>query len=87
MAMNLRLSDEAAAALRVESQRTGVSQQEILRRAVDEHLGIGETKRGAPYPDWVIPPERPYRPVTPTIVPPPGKTMAQILEELREDRL
>lgn len=85
--MNLRLRDDAAAALRAESERTGLSQQEILRRAVDEHLGLGEAARPTPYPDWVIPPERPYRPVTPTIVPPPGKTMAQVLEELREERV
>lgn len=88
MAVNLRLRDDAAAALRAaESERTGLSQQEILRQAVDEHLGLASAKRSAPYPDWVIPPERPYRPVTPTIIPPPGRTMTQILDELRDDRV
>lgn len=87
MAVNLRLRDDAAAALRAESERTGMSQQEILRLAVDEHLGLVESGRPTPYPDWVIPPERPYRSVTPTITPPPGQTMAEILNELREDRV
>lgn len=87
MAMNLRLRDDAAEALRAESERTGLSQQEILRHAVDEHLGLAGARQRARYPDWVIPPERPYRSITPTIEPPPGKTMTQILIELREDRV
>lgn len=85
MAMNLRLRDDATAALRAESERTGLSQQEILRRAVDEHLGLGEAARPTPYPDWVIPPERPYRPVTPILRLPEGMTTADLLD--REDRI
>lgn len=85
MAMNLRLRDEAAEALRAESERTGLSQQEILRRAVDEHLGLRDAKRPEPYPDWVIPPERPYRSVKPILRLPKGMTTADLLD--REDRI
>ncbi|MGO2745708.1 ribbon-helix-helix protein, CopG family [Microbacterium sp.] len=85
MAMNLRLRDDAAEALRAEAERTGLSQQEILRRAVDEHLGLAGATRPTPYPDWVIPPERPYRSVTPTLRLPAGMTTADLLD--REDRI
>jgi len=86
MAMNLRLRPEAAAALKAESERTGLSQQEILRQAVDEHLGLGERKIDA-LPNWVTPPERPYRPITPNLRLPEGMTTESILDELRADRV
>jgi hypothetical protein len=41
MAMNLRLSSEAADAVRREAQRTGRSQQEVIRDAIASHLGLG----------------------------------------------
>ncbi|MBS1675175.1 MAG: hypothetical protein JSS74_14565 [Actinobacteria bacterium] len=85
MAMNLRLRPEAAAALKAESERTGLSQQEILRRAVDEPLGLAGSSRPASLPDWVDPPSRPYRPVTPTLTLPAGMTTMDLLD--REDRV
>jgi hypothetical protein len=39
MATNLRLSSEAAAALREASAKSGRSQQELIREAVDRYLG------------------------------------------------
>lgn len=39
MATNLRLSEQAAAALRDEAERSGRSQQALLREAVDRYLG------------------------------------------------
>jgi hypothetical protein len=87
MAMNLRLRHEASAALRAESERTGVSQQEILRRAVDEHLGLVPRTRAPEWPDWVEPPAEPYRDVKPWITPPPGRSMVDVLSDLREERL
>ena len=42
MATNLRLRPEAEAALREASERTGRSQQELLREAVDQFLGLAE---------------------------------------------
>jgi hypothetical protein len=41
MAMNLRLSPEAEEAVRREAQRTGRSQQEVIREAIGRHLGLG----------------------------------------------
>lgn len=38
MATNLRLSEEAAAAVRAEAKRTGRSQQDVIRAAVDQYL-------------------------------------------------
>lgn len=87
MAMNLRLRPEAAEALRAESEQTGLSQQEILRRAVDEYLGLGGRRRDPEWPDWIEPPSEPMRPVRAWIAPPPGRSMVDILDELREERL
>lgn len=87
MAVNLRLRPEAAAALRAEAERTGLSQQEILRRAVDEHLGLIPRTREPALPDWVSPPSRPYRRPTARLTPPAGTTFADIVSELREERL
>ncbi|MGO3232511.1 MAG: ribbon-helix-helix protein, CopG family [Microbacterium sp.] len=85
MAMNLRLRPEAAEALRAEAERTGLSQQEILRQAVDARLGLADSPRPTPYPDWVIPPERPYRTVKPILRLPEDTTTADLLD--REDRI
>ena len=41
VATNLRLDERAASALRDASQRTGRSQQELLREAIDRYLGLG----------------------------------------------
>jgi hypothetical protein len=40
MATNLRLRPDAEAALRREAERTGRSQQEVIREAIDHHLGL-----------------------------------------------
>lgn len=40
MATNLRLSEEAAAALRTAACSTGRSQQDLIREAVDRFLGL-----------------------------------------------
>jgi len=41
VATNLRLDERVAAALRDASQRTGRSQQALLREAIDRYLGLG----------------------------------------------
>ncbi|MGX6447263.1 ribbon-helix-helix protein, CopG family [Patulibacter sp. S7RM1-6] len=41
MATNLRLRDDAAAAVREAAARSGRSQQELIRAAVDRYLGLG----------------------------------------------
>jgi len=40
MATNLRLRPDAEAAVRAEAVRTGRSQQELIREAVDAYLGL-----------------------------------------------
>ena len=40
MATNLRLRPEAEQALRAAAARTGQSQQELIRKAVDRYLGL-----------------------------------------------
>lgn len=42
MATNLRLRPEAEEAVRATAARTGRSQQELIREAVDRYLGLGE---------------------------------------------
>jgi len=44
VATNLRLDERAASALRDASKRTGRSQQELLREAIDRYLGLGATE-------------------------------------------
>lgn len=86
MAVNLRLSSDAAHALRVEAERAGVSQQVLLRRAVDAYLGLGGATDSS-LPDWVEPPARPFRTVPAMIPPTSGQTLGEALQELREDRI
>lgn len=45
MATNLRLDERAAAALRDASVRTGRSQQDLLREAIDRYLGLSTDQR------------------------------------------
>lgn len=40
MATNLRLRDDATEALRQASERSGRSQQDLIREAVDRYLGL-----------------------------------------------
>ena len=90
MATNLRLRPEAETALRKESERTGRSQQDLIREALDRYLSIG-TPRPAPSSiDELIasgalllarePYRRPHRRLTL----PPGVTSLDLLD--REDR-
>lgn len=87
MAMNLRLPPEAAEALRAEAEATGLSQQEILRRAVNEYLGLTPRTRDPQWPDWIEPPSEPYRPASAWLTLPEGVTSLDLLEATREERL
>lgn len=42
MATNLRLTEAAAAALRAAAKKSGRSQQDLLREAVDRFLGVSD---------------------------------------------
>jgi hypothetical protein len=89
--MNLRLRPEAEAALRAEAERSGRSQQEIVREAVDHLLDLGSETPSANDRDALIaagavhPPRRPYRRVTPSLVLPGATSTLDLLD--RDDRI
>jgi hypothetical protein len=59
MATNLRLSDELAEELRAEAERTGRSQQEVIRRALEAAFAAGSAPAGS-WRAGARPPRRPY---------------------------
>jgi Ribbon-helix-helix protein, copG family len=69
--MYVRLSAEAGAALRAEAQRTGRSQQDILREAVSTYLGLV--------------PRVPFRDVRPRLHSQPEDSSLDLLD--RDDRI
>jgi hypothetical protein len=87
MATNLRLRPEAEAALRAESAKTGRSQQELIRMAVDEFLGLA-TPRAATLNELiaagVVTAPRPLRDDVQPIVLPSGVNSLDLLD--RDDR-
>ncbi len=89
--MNLRLSPEAEEAVRREAERTGRSQQEVIREAVGRHLGLmtGERARGElgvlVSTGNVRPPRAPSRKVAKRLKLPPGVSSADLLG--RGDRI
>ncbi|HZX05632.1 ribbon-helix-helix domain-containing protein [Kribbella sp.] len=93
MAMNLRLPEETAAALQAEAERTGQSQQEIVRDAIGQrlHLIVEEsleaqmTERQRAWDSRTVQPARvPYRKVRPRLRLPKGTTSLGLLD--RNDR-
>lgn len=92
MAVNLRLTAETAAALQAEAERTGRSQQEILREAVNRHLHLVDdgaadrTDRSTAIAERQVRRAKvPYRKVTPRIRLPRGTDSLDLLD--REDRI
>jgi len=89
--MNLRLSPEAEEAVRREAERTGRSQQEVIREAIGRHLGLvtGESARSElgllVSTGTVCPPRAPARKVVNRLRLPPGVTSADLLD--RGDRV
>ena len=90
--MNLRLRPDAEEALRAEAQRTHRSQQDVLREAVDQYLGLRDASRPVSRAgdDLIVtgrlrPPRTPYRRVEPSTELPPGPSSLVLLD--REDRL
>ncbi|SDI89284.1 Ribbon-helix-helix protein, copG family [Frankineae bacterium MT45] len=66
---NLRLSEETAAALRGLSERSGRSQQDLLRDAVNRYLGLtgSESSRDRAVSAGVVRPPTPFQDVVPFI--------------------
>ncbi len=91
MATNLRLRRDAEEALRLEAERTGRSQQDVIREAIDRHLGLLPNKALRGELDALIesgmvrPPRTPYRRATKRITLPDGLTSADLLD--RHDRI
>jgi hypothetical protein len=89
-ATNLRLRPDAAEAVRAEAERSGRSQQDVIRTAIDRDLGLGagsETtrSRAALLTAGVKPPRTPYAAPTTRVVLAPGVTTRALLD--RTDRV
>lgn len=91
MATNLRLDADAEAAVRTEAQRSGRSQQAVIREAVRQYLGLvsapaasGDLERLAATGSVRVP-RVPRRRATHRMRLPDGVTSADLLG--REDRL
>jgi predicted transcriptional regulator len=81
MSTNLRLSPAAEAALRDAARKTGRSQQELLREAVDRYLGLirqGGTRDAAVAAGLVRPPS-PFRDTKPAVELDPGVSSLGLL--------
>lgn len=86
MATNLRLRPETERALKLRSERTGRSQQDLIRAALDEYLGLvppATQTLDELVAAGVVSPPRPRR-NAPRITLPLGVTTADLLD--REDR-
>lgn len=88
MAMHLRLSPEIASALLAEAERTGRSQQEIVREAITRHLHLDDpstTDRELARAAQVVRPAQvAYRRVTPRLRLPKDTGILDLLD--RDDR-
>jgi hypothetical protein len=89
MATNLRLRPATEAALREESERSGRSQQELIREALDQFLGLGKPAVARDSIEdliarGVLKPATPYRRAKRLLELPEGVTSLDLLD--REDR-
>lgn len=86
MATNLRLSEQAAKAVRAEAERSGRSQQDVIRAAVDKYLAPNAPDRvSESIRDQIIPPLMPFIHDIERVELPPGMTSLDLLD--REDRI
>lgn len=90
MATNLRLRPETETALRDAAERTGRSQQELIREALDWYLDLGGRPARRSMDELiadgtVIPPRIPYRRPHRLLELPEGVTSLDLLD--REDRI
>jgi hypothetical protein len=91
VATNLRLRSDAEEAVRREAQRTGRSQQDVIRDAIDRHLGLSAASGGSGELDVLITsgavrrPRSPYRKATKRLQLPGGTSSIGLLD--RDDRI
>ncbi len=79
---NLRLNDDAVAALRDAARRTGRSQQDLLREAVNRFLGIGpsDNPRERAVTAGLVKAPSPFQDVEPSVVLPEGVDVLDLLD-------
>ncbi len=79
---NLRLNEAAAAALREAARRSGRSQQDLLREAVDRFLGLGEetSSRDRALAQGLVRAPSPFRDVSPSVPLARGVTTLGLLD-------
>jgi Ribbon-helix-helix protein, copG family len=91
MATNLRLRPDAEEAVRAEAQRSGRSQQDIIREAVDRYLGLASRATGSTELDDLVAsgvlvrPRMASRPPRRRLQLPEGVSSTELLD--RADRL
>lgn len=91
MAMNLRLNVEAEEAVRREAQRTGRSQQDVIREAIARHLGLTTAGSSRSELEMLVAtgtvrtPRTPHRSISKRLTLPPGITSDDLLD--RRDRI
>ncbi len=91
MAVNLRLSPEAAEAVRIAAQRSGRSQQEVIREAIARYVGLVAHDAGRRELDQLVstgnvrPPRTPARVFGERLKLPAGISSADLLD--RGDRI
>jgi hypothetical protein len=90
VATNLRLRPDAEDALRAEAMRTGRSQQDIIRTALDKHLGSDKSSTPSTELDVLVAsglvkaPRAPFSRMPYRLNLPSGLTTADLLD--RDDR-
>jgi hypothetical protein len=91
VATNLRLRADAEQALRREAERTGRSQQDLIREAVDRYLGLAGARPATSDRDVVVssglalPARRAYDELDEPVELPDGLTTIDLLD--RDDRV
>lgn len=82
VATNLRLSEAAAEALRRAAEATGRSQQQLLREAVAQYLGLDTpgADRERARTAGLVRPGTPFRDVAPTVRLPDETTIRELLD-------
>lgn len=91
MAMNLRLSPEIQEGIRREAERTGRSQQEVVREAIGRYLGLDVAGTAGGELDRLVatgtvrPPRAPYRKAARRLTLPAGVATTHLLD--RGDRI
>lgn len=86
VATNLRLRPEVAQALRAAAERSGRSQQDLLREAVERYLGLApeQSELDRAIAEGLVRPPTPFRDVHPRATLPEGVTTLDLLD--RDER-